>query len=137
MSENYRYAAKGVRISPANPSSQDAVEIVYDGLLPRSGATEVYAHVGFDSDWKATDDYRMKKTSDGFETSVSLPQYADTLNVCFKDAANNWDNNSGSNYTFEIEAKKESYWDTTSGLDYFTTEAGQDLTELFSEDYSE
>jgi hypothetical protein len=29
-----------------------------------------------------------------------------TLKVCFKDSANNWDNNSYENYSFKVYAKK-------------------------------
>ncbi len=128
MSDYLQYAAEGVKIVPANPSPQESVEIVYDGLLPRSGATEVYAHVGFDEDWRTTQDYRMSKTADGFETTLYVPEYAAKLNVCFKDAANNWDNNSGANYTFAIEAGRMVNWGGANIENFYLTEAAQELT---------
>lgn len=97
-----KYHANGVTISPDVPSTQSRTRISYNGLLSQSGATEVYAHVGYGRRWENATDYKMTKTSHGFEALISIPQHADSLNVCFKDAANNWDNNTGTNYTFNI-----------------------------------
>jgi len=33
--------------------------VMYDGLLSKSGASHVYAHVGFDRDWKHVYDYQV------------------------------------------------------------------------------
>jgi len=41
----------------------------------------------------------MKRTSIGFEATIPVME-ADTLNICFKDCANNWDNNSGAKLYF-------------------------------------
>jgi hypothetical protein len=43
----------------------------------------------------------MMRTGMGFETTVPVIK-PDTLNVAFKDCANNWDNNSGMNYSFDV-----------------------------------
>mgnify|MGYP000500944935 CR=1 FL=1 len=67
----------------------------------KSGATDIYAHVGFGSAWDNLYDYRMNKTDTGFEVTVPVKS-ADTINICFKDCAGNWDNNSGMNYSFDI-----------------------------------
>lgn len=98
---NSSYIDKGVYISPSAPSAGDKVKIVYDGLLAKCGATDVFAHVGFGSKWENIYDYRMQKTSTGFEVTVPVLK-TDTLNVAFKDCANNWDNNSGNNYSFQL-----------------------------------
>jgi len=91
----------GVTIAPAIPSAGEKVKLIYDGLLAKSGASDVLAHVGFGDRWDYLYDYRMQRTSTGFETTVPVTN-SDTMNVCFKDCANNWDNNSGKNYTFDI-----------------------------------
>lgn len=101
MGRNSDYMSNGVTISPAVPGTGDNVMITYDGLLAKSGATHVFAHVGFGSRWDKINDFRMERTSTGFQTTVPVSGY-DTLNVCFKDCAENWDNNSGKNYTFDI-----------------------------------
>jgi hypothetical protein len=95
------YMSNGVSISPAIPTAGEKVKIMYDGLLAKSGATHVYAHVGFGAAWDNLYDYQMDKTSTGFEATVPVMD-ADTMNLCFKDCANNWDNNSGKNYSFDI-----------------------------------
>ena len=43
----------------------------------------------------------MEKIDNGFEVNV-LVRNSDTLNIAFRDAAANWDNNSGDNYSFGI-----------------------------------
>lgn len=95
------YQQKGVTIQPAIPRAQTSATLKYDGLLARSGAHGVYAHVGFGANWSNTQDIRMSRTANGFTASIPV-QYADTLNIAFKDCANNWDNNSGKNYSFDI-----------------------------------
>ncbi|MCX7842625.1 MAG: carbohydrate-binding protein [Clostridia bacterium] len=98
---NNEYMSNGVKLSPAIPSPGDRVKIIYDGLLSKSGATDVIARVGFDEEWRNLYDYRMERTHTGFEVSVPVSN-ADSINIAFKDCANNWDNNSGKNYTFDI-----------------------------------
>ena len=98
---NTEYFTNGVTVSPAVPSAGDKLKVVYDGLLSKSGATHIYAHVGFGNSWESPNDFMMNRTTTGFETTIPV-QSSDTLNLCFKDCANNWDNNSGKNYTFDV-----------------------------------
>ncbi len=103
MSNHVEYLSSGVKVDSVGPSGLNLFKIVYNGLLARSGATEVFAHVGCNADWRNADDYPMVRTSQGFETSVFLKTDANTLNVCFRDPAGNWDNNSGANYCLKLE----------------------------------
>ena len=48
----------------------------------------------------------MQRTTDGFSVELEVLE-GDTLELCFKDSANNWDNNSGNNYSFKISTKKK------------------------------
>lgn len=99
--ENTDYVDKGVVINPSVPAVGDKVKIVYDGLLSKSGASHVYAHIGFGNRWDNVQDVPMMKTPTGFE--ATLPVYSsDSINVAFKDCANNWDNNSGLNYSYDV-----------------------------------
>lgn len=98
---NNDYMHNGVVIKPSLPTPGDSITVMYDGLLSKSGASHVYAHTGFGDNWERTFDYPMTRTSSGFETTINV-EHADTLNICFKDCADNWDNNSGKNYTFDI-----------------------------------
>lgn len=96
------YKDYGVVISPTNPNVGDKVKILYDGILAKSGAKEVYAHIGYGQTFENVTDIKMVPTSMGFEATIPALK-SNTLNVCFKDSANNWDNNSGGNYLFDIE----------------------------------
>lgn len=98
---NTDYISNGVTMSPPVPSAGDKVKITYDGLLAKSGAHHLYAHVGYGSRWSDSSDIQMIKTSTGFEATLPVRD-ADSLNIAFKDCANNWDNNSGKNYSFDI-----------------------------------
>jgi len=98
---NNEYQQNGVVIQPATPKSSSTVKVVYNGLLAKSGANAVYAHVGFDRKWDYTSDFKMTKKANNYEADVPMHQ-ADTLNIAFKDCADNWDNNAGKNYSFDI-----------------------------------
>jgi hypothetical protein len=102
LNSNDRYRQNGITIFPATPHAHDDVKIIYNGLLPQSGAAEVWAHVGYGETWENAHDYPMIKTWHDFETVVPV-QPATTLNIAFKDCAGNWDNNSGNNYSFVID----------------------------------
>jgi len=95
------YRKNGIIVDPGKIHPDHQVKIAYDGLLSKSGAAQVYAHVAFDEDWNSQQVYPMIKKADGFEVCIAVED-ADNLNVAFKDCANNWDNNDGHNYTFDI-----------------------------------
>ncbi len=105
-SKNNEYLSNGVTISPSTPSAGDKVKVVYDGLLSKNGATHVYAHIGYGCKWDNNSFFKMDRTSMGFEATIPVSDTStsasDTLNICFKDCADNWDNNSGKNYSFDI-----------------------------------
>ena len=93
----------GVAVEPTPISGKDKVTILYNGLLADSGAQEVYLHVGYGDvqNWQNVSDFRMAYTSVGWEKAINVTDTS-RLNFCFKDSANNWDNNSGINWSFEI-----------------------------------
>lgn len=78
------------------------IKISYTGKLFQEEAEDVFLHYGFDNEWKELNDSQMEKTDLGFQTEIELPAYQ-TLNFCFRDNHNNWDNNNNQNYVFDIE----------------------------------
>lgn len=75
--------------------------VKYKGLLNKNGADKVYLHYGFDG-WKNVQTVEMEEAQNGmFFTHVKVDGNEE-INFCFKDAANNWDNNNGINWTTEI-----------------------------------
>jgi len=87
---------KGVEVRPAG---FDEVNICYNGLLARSGADQVYLHYGFGDPkgWGSVNTIRMDRSPRGWEKTLRMQ--SNLMNFCFKDSANNWDNNSGYNWT--------------------------------------
>lgn len=107
------YEKNGVDVFLQNDGIIKSARIVYDGLLPKSGATDVYAHVGYVSEssltgnkvcsWSDVKDVKMRNvTGNAFEAVMPLERGEDTLCVTFKDSAQNWDNNAGEDYRFSI-----------------------------------
>lgn len=95
---------QGIRVEPDKVKTNSVVEVTYNGLLAQSGADEVYLHCGssYTDAWHDIQDIKMsKKTNDAFTANV-LIQDGSTFNICFRDSSDNWDNNSGSNYIFQI-----------------------------------
>lgn len=78
------------------------LKVSYVGTLYQAGAEEVFIHYGFNPEWDNTVDIKMEKTELGFQCEIDINE-STTLNFCFRDGANNWDNNNGQNYIFPIE----------------------------------
>jgi len=92
------YKSNGITIKPATFSVGDKIKLTYTGLLSECGAEEIFAHIGWGEAWENLNDIKMSKTKSGFTATISV-ESMNQLNLCFKDAMNNWDNNNGSNYT--------------------------------------
>lgn len=78
-------------------------EINYNGILSTSGAEKLYLHYGFDG-WNNAETVPMRKTHHGNYSAHIKVDGRNELNFCFKDNANNWDNNSGANWKVGINS---------------------------------
>ncbi len=96
--DSQRYQQNGVSLTRV---SDDSATLKYDGLLAKSGADEVYTVVGFGSNnqWESVQTIRMNRFGDSFHADIPAVR-GKNINLVFKDCADNWDNNSGMNYTF-------------------------------------
>ena len=81
---------------------KDNVKISYLGELFQNGSEEVTLHLGYGDDWKNAQDIKMDKSDFGFQCKID-GLGAKTLNFCFKNEKDQWDNNEGQNYSFPIE----------------------------------
>jgi len=81
--------------------SDDMATIKYDGLLAKCGADDVYTVVGYGSNnqWEDVQTIRMNRFGNSFHADIATKP-GRNVNLVFKDSAENWDNNSGMNYTF-------------------------------------
>lgn len=82
--------------------SETQARVNYTGLLAKSGAHEVFGVYGFGSNqnWENVSTISLNKANDGTFISVIPVEQGKNINLAFKDCAENWDNNSGMNYTF-------------------------------------
>ena len=78
------------------------VKISYTGKLFQDGSEEVFVHYGFGNNWENLNEIQMEKTELGFQAEIELVS-SDTLNLCFRNSNNEWDNNDSQNYIFPIE----------------------------------
>lgn len=78
------------------------IKVTYSGYLFEKGSDSVSIVYGFGSHWEHTSEVEMEKTEAGFTTKINMLDYA-LFNCCFKSSGNEWDNNYGGNYVFEIE----------------------------------
>lgn len=78
------------------------VKISYTGNLFQNASEEVFIHYGFGTNWDNVNEIAMEKTDLGFQAEITLGE-GSTFNFCFRDGNNNWDNNEGQNYIFNIE----------------------------------
>ncbi len=93
-----------VTVQPTPITAGERVQVVYDGLLNKSGADTIYLHagVGYGDNWMDVTDITMDRDGQGRFTAQLRVNTTDRFNFCFKDAADNWDNNSGNNWSYEV-----------------------------------
>jgi hypothetical protein len=99
------YSDAGVNISKSSINIGDKVTVSYDGLLAKSGADTIFLHYGYGDSWEQKDFIQMENKEGIFGATLKAVS-AGSLNISFKDSADNWDNNSAENYSF-IVLKKE------------------------------
>lgn len=82
--------------------SENKAKIYYNGLLAKSGAQEILGVYGFGSNqkWENVSMFTMNKENENSFSAIVPVEDGKNINIAFKDPAENWDNNSGMNYTF-------------------------------------
>ncbi|NLG87868.1 MAG: carbohydrate-binding family 25 protein [Clostridiaceae bacterium] len=98
MNDYQRYQQNGVFFTKV---SDNTATLKYEGLLAKCGADDVYTVIGFGSNtnWENVQTIRMSRSGNSFHADIPT-MHGKNVNIAFKDSANNWDNNSGMNYTF-------------------------------------
>ena len=92
------------------------VKVSYTGKFYQGNNKQVFIHYGYGKDWNNVNEVEMIKTDLGYQTELNLVG-GDTLNFCFKNQNNEWDNNSGQNYIFNIEKQTvNQFGKTTVGI---------------------
>ena len=83
-------------------TANSTVKISYTGKFFQDESKEVSICYVFGEDWKNLVEADMIKTDLGFQIEVNLID-ATTFNFCIKNEKDEWDNNDGNNYIFNIE----------------------------------
>ncbi len=91
-----------VAINPIPLPSGKEATIKYKGLLAASGADAIYLHHGYDMNWSSVTETPMSREPDGNWSALIPIEGKNRLNFCFKDSANNWDNNNMMNWECPI-----------------------------------
>lgn len=100
------YADFGVSISKSTISVGDKITVFYEGLLVKSGADVIFTHYGYGNTWDNKDFIQMDKEEGRFKVTLTATS-AGSLNISFKDGADNWDNNSSENYSYKVTKKEK------------------------------
>lgn len=83
--------------------ANNVIKISYTGKFFQDNSTNVFIHYGFGSNWENLIEKEMVKTDLGYQIEIQLLDKG-TFNFCIKNEKNEWDNNNGNNYVFEIES---------------------------------
>jgi len=95
--------ADGIFLEPTPITLGDEVKIKYKGLLAESAAAKVYLHAGYGHGaWEKVTDIPMKKGRDGAWSAKIQISEPSSFNFCFRDNAQNWDNNNGRNWSYQV-----------------------------------
>lgn len=98
------YEDNGVLLSKKTLYSGDKIKVTYNGLLAQEGAQNIILHVGFGDMWDNSSYIPMNLEQGSFTTELDILE-CKSFGICFKDTADNWDNNSGENYLFSVSKK--------------------------------
>ena len=81
-------------------------KLTYKGALATADAEEIYVHYGFGLLLENLQEAKLSKVADNtYEADIALIA-GESINFCFRDSNNNWDNNETQNYSMPI-AKEE------------------------------
>ena len=83
-------------------TANSTVKISYIGKFFSDGSKDVSIRYGFGNNWWGQTEEKMEKTDLGFQIEINLID-SETFNFCIKNENDEWDNNNGSNYVFNIE----------------------------------
>lgn len=92
------YSSSGVEIH----DTRNTLRVLYSGILAKNGAKEIYVIIGYGDNlnWENVQEYPMHKLSNEKYELIFPVTRSGEINMAFKDCADNWDNNSGRNFTF-------------------------------------
>ena len=97
------FEGQGITWEPETAKPGDSIGIRYHGFLKDHGADAIYLHYAFDSWQNGLETIRMDQTDTGDYGAQIHAAGSQEMNFCFKDSANNWDNNNGYNWNIHLQ----------------------------------
>lgn len=96
----------GIFLDPVPITLGEELKIKYKRTLAETAANKVFLHAGYGSEtWEKVLDIPMKKTRDGaWSITIRVDEPAN-FNFCFRDDADNWDNNNGKNWSYQVHGR--------------------------------
>ena len=91
-----------ISLEPGSLKRGQKVRVEYRGILANEGADNLWMHYGYDG-WKNQQDIPMETTPEGTFACQTEINGKKEMNFCFKDSANNFDNNNGHDWSCRIE----------------------------------
>ena len=94
---------EGIYLDPVPITLGEEVKIKYKGQLAEKGADKVFLHAGYGNQgWENVMDIPMRKTRDGGWSVTVQVSEPSSFNFCFRDNSQNWDNNNGKNWSYQV-----------------------------------
>lgn len=96
----------GVNLSAVVPDAGEPITISYDTAgRALASAAAINIHYGYNGgNWTTAPGVAMTKIGNLWTFQYVIPEAATNIVMCFNDGNNNWDNNGGNNWTFEVAA---------------------------------
>lgn len=95
-----------------------SVRLVYSGILTDYNPEAIYIRYCFNTNWSNYFEKELLKNDNNeYEIDIELGDNS-SIDMCFKDSNNKWDNNDYSNYIFQIKEENVDLTLTPSSLPY-------------------
>lgn len=94
---------EGIFMEPTPITVGDEVRMKYQGKLATKGVDNIYLRAGYGvGDWTDVQDIKMKRGRDGSWSASLVANDPTRLNFCFHDGNDQWDNNAGRDWSYEV-----------------------------------
>lgn len=93
---------KEIKFEQAEILKNTTVTLIYSGTLVKNDSDKIYVVYGFNTGWDNTSEKEMFFDEGVFKVNIDLYDN-DSLNFCFKNLNNEWDNNENNDYVVQIK----------------------------------
>ena len=100
-------STKEIKFNKETLLKNNSVILYYNGSLINEENNEnetnkIYIRYGFGNNWDNCTQKEMSKSDEGYEIELELGDN-DSIHLCFANNLDEWDNNDGNNYIFQIK----------------------------------